>query len=161
MTRETAPPGETFEERWPDDAAEIAWMAAPWIPVVLGATAGVLGVPIVLSALAAAWAPLSIVILAVLFGGATLGLVRARGALQRWSGRAWRVVTWVILAVGLGILIGVLTTLVCAGEDCSMSVRVDPERPIATIVVFGSSFLGSIGLAIVVDRAARRLARMR
>jgi hypothetical protein len=132
------------------------------VPVVLGALAGLFGLPIVLVAVIAAWAPLSILVLAAVLALATLGLTRTRGGVQRWSGRLWRLVAWTSLAAVLGLLIGFTTSVLCVTDtECGVQGLVDPQRPLLTVLVFGASFLGSIAIAIGVDRAARRLAGMR
>ena len=155
----TAPPGETFEERWPDEAAERQWLAGPWVPVVLGGFAGLVGVPLMLAALVRGQTVGTLAILFILLGIATLGMVRGRGGVSKLSGRVWRLIAWSILAAGLGFLLGVVTDGLC--QACEPGPFLAMDRPVASVVVFGGSVLGSIAIAIGVDRAARRLAGMR
>jgi hypothetical protein len=156
MSRETAPPGDTFEERWPHDAAEAEWLAGPWIPVVLGGFAGILGAPMIaLAILAAKWPNVLLVVLA-LVGLLTVGLLRTRGRTQRRIGRLWRCFVWLVGAALFGILLSYLSLWLCVGDICS-PMGVDLQRPVISALVFGLSVAGSIGLAVVVDRWGRAL----
>ena len=160
MTRYTAPPGETFEERWPDEAAEREWLAGPWVPVVLGGFGGLFGVPLMLAALVRGSTVGTLAVLLAALALATLGMVRGRGVTRRLSGRLCRLVAWSILAAGLGFLLGIVADALCQ-DACAPGPFGYLDRPIATVAVFGGSVLGSIAIAIGVDRAARRLAGMR
>ena len=157
---ETRPPGDTFEQRWPDEVAETQWLAGPWIPIVFGGLAGFFGLPMILAAVVLGWWP-SLAVMAGLLGLATLGLTRTHGGPQRWSGRLWRVMAWSLLAAVLGIALGALSSLLCAGEVCPPGRSILVNKPVASLVVFGLTIAGSMGIAVVVDRTARRLAGMR
>lgn len=160
MSRYTPPPGDTFEERWPDEAAEREWLAGPWIPIVVGGVAGLFGVPLMLAALVRGQTVGTLAVLFVVLGLATLGMAWTGGGLRRWSGRVWRLVAWSILAAGLGFLLGIAADGLCQ-DLCEPGRSSMADRPVATVVVFGGSVLGSIAIAIGVVRAARRLAGMR
>ena len=99
--------------------------------------------------------------MAGLLGLATLGLTRSRGGLQRWSGRLWRVMAWSLLAALLGIGLGALSSVLCAGDVCPSGRSILVDKPIASLVVFATATAGSMGIAVLVDRTARRLAGMR
>jgi hypothetical protein len=160
MTRYTPPPGETFDERWPDEAAEREWLAGPWVPVVLGGFGGLFGVPLMLAALVRGQTVGTLAVLFIVLGLATLGMVRGRGGARRLSGRVWKLVAWSILAAVLGLLLGIVADTLCQDLCAPGPIRYF-DRPVATVAVFGGSVLGSIAIAIGVDRAARRLAGMR
>ena len=160
MTRETAPPGKTFEERWPDDAAEREWLAGPWVPVILGGFGGLIGLPMLLASLVVAGGLPAVIVVAVTLGLATLLLIRTGGGMQRAVGRLWRLVAWLALAAALGLLLGLVTAALC-DATCAPAGWRDYDSPVVMVVVFGGSVLGSIAIAIGVDRAARRLAGMR
>ena len=152
MSRETAPPGDTFEERWPDDAADREWLAGPWIPVVLGGLAGIIGAPMIaLAVLAANW-PVNTLVVLVLTGLLTVGVLRTEGRTQRRIGRLWRFFAWLIAVAILGIGLSYLTLALCDGDACAQLFRVGAQRWIVGAIVFGLGVFGSIGLAIVVDR---------
>ena len=157
MSRETAPPGDTFEERWPHDAAEAEWLAGSWIPVVLGGLAGILGAPMIALAILAANWPIVLLVVLALVGLLTVGLLRTHGRTQRRLGRLWRFFVWLVGAALLGVVLSYLSLSLCVGDICH-PFGVDLQRPVISAIVFGLSVAGSIGLAILVDRQGRVLA---
>ena len=157
MTRETAPPGKTFEERWPDDAADQAWLAGPWIPIVLGGLAGIIGGPMIALAILSANWPIVLLVVLALVALLTVGMLRTGGRTQRRIGRSWRFFVWLVGVAVLGLGLSYLSLFLCEGDICS-PFGVNLQRPVIGAIVFGLSVAGSIGLAILVDRQGAALA---
>ena len=154
MPPETAPPGETFNERWPDDTANADYLAAPWIPVAFGGLGGLLGLPIVLWATART----NPVPFLVVVGGTLIVMTLLATRLGRKGRRralsVWKVAGWALVAAIGGLLVAVLSDLVC---DRACEVATLPDRVIPSVITVAASILISIGAAIGVDRAARRV----
>lgn len=154
MTRETAPPGKTFAERWPHDASEREYLVASSVPFVLGGLAGLFAVPSML-ALVFLLAPLVLSItVAATLALSWIVIRRSEARSGRWVVRAWKLGAWVTLAVVLGLLLSVLGTLLCGGS-CSTVGRF--ERPLATVLTFALSIAGALAITFGVERAARRI----
>ena len=158
MSGQTSPPGDTFEERWPDDVAEANWLAAPWTPIVLGGLAGLFGAPVLLVSLALRWFPMSVIVWLGLLVLLTLAVRASSGRSQRGLGRLWRLVAWLGAVAVLGYLIGLATIVLCGGASCSPTFPMDDGQPVAAVVVFALSVGGSIVAAMGVVRLGRRLA---
>jgi hypothetical protein len=156
VSPETAPPGDTFEERWPHDAAEAEWLAGPWIPIVLGGLAGIVGGPMIALAILAADWPIVLLVVLALVGLLTMGLLRTRGRTQRRIGRLWRFFVWLVGAALVGIVLSYFSLSLCVGDICH-PFGFNLQRPVIGAIVFGLSVFGSIGLAILVDRAGKTL----
>ena len=159
MSGYTAPPGDTFEERWPDEAAERSWLAAPWLPIVLGGFAGLLGAPAV-----PAGAVRGVVADRPGSSGpwssacSTLGLLRTSGRPSRILGRLWRITAFVALSLGLGFAMWLVSLVVCDQGRCAVSLSFDPARFAVSAMMFAAAVLGSILIAMWVDRAGKALA---
>src|SRR5688572_32240514 len=102
MSRYTPPPGDTFDERWPDEAAESRWLAGPWLPIILGGFAGLFGAPLLLLSLFGAWSPVSWIVGAAVLGLLTFGVLRTSDTPARLLGRLWRIAAFVALSLALG-----------------------------------------------------------
>ena len=158
MSRYTAPPGDTFEERWPDEAAETRWLAAPWLPIILGGFAGLFGAPLFLLSLFGTWSPVSWIVGAAVFGLLTLGVLRMSGRPARIVGRLWRLAAFVALSLVLGFAMWLVGTALCETATCSLTVGPDAGRFAVSAMLFAAAVLGSILIALWVDRAGRALA---
>lgn len=158
MSEYTPPPGRTFKERWPDEVAETAWLAGPWIPLVVGGLAGMLTLPVTLAMVLDPWFPWSLIVLLGLVAVATAGVLRTRGRPQRLVGRIWRVLTWAVLATVLGYAIAFVGMAICEPGICR--VGTGPSRSsllVAGTAGFAASILGSMAIAWWVDRTGKRL----
>ncbi len=153
----TRPPGKTFEERWPDEVAETAGLAGPWIPLVLGGAAGLIGLPILLATAVDGSLPWSAIVLVGLIALATAGYLSTRGSQQRLVGRLWRIVTWAGLVTLLGYLVAMAGLGICGATGCRPGFGLDPSRPLAGALAFTASILGSMAIAWFVDRTGQRL----
>ena len=158
MSGYTAPPGDTFEERWPDEAAERNWLSGPWLPIVLGGFAGLFGAPLYLLALFGTWSPVSWVIGAMVLGLLTLGVLRTSGRPSRILGRLWRIAAFVALSLGLGLVMWLVNLVVCDQGRCGGSFSLDQTRFAVSAMMFAAAVLGSILIAMWVDRAGKHLA---
>ena len=157
MSRQTAPPGKTFNERWPDDVASANYLAGPWVPYALGGLAGIVGIPIVIGAgLLASW--LFVLGLVTVVGVLTALVARPGRTPGTVVLRLWRFTTWVLLAGLIGIVALFATGVLCDTAACLEGTRSTPERIVPAVVVFALTVAGSVAAAVGVERAARRLA---
>jgi hypothetical protein len=159
MSGQTSPPGDSFAERWPDDAAEREYLAGPWIPVVLGGAGGLFGVPLILAGLTT-----SLLIPMVLVLGATLLATTLLVRRSAWAGgrgqmarRVWKIAAWLALMTVLGVVVVWLVDAVCPASGACITERLGLERNVAQLVTVVGLVGGSILGAIEVDRIARRL----
>ena len=158
MSGQSSPPGSTFEERWPHDAAEVGYMAGSWIPIVLGGLAGLFGVPLVAARLLTTWSFVAVLVLAAIAVLFTFAVLRSRGTFQVGLARAWRVVVWFGVTAVSGLVLLIVAGALCGAATCTDVARFDMARLMPSMVVFALSVAGSAWLAVAVDRAARRLA---
>ena len=157
MTRETAPPGKTFKERWPRDASEREYLAAPFVPIVLGGLAGLLAVPALLAQLfLAATVPVAIVV-ALAIAGSTLVIARGTARPGRWIVRIWKLGAWIAAAIALGLVVTAVGAVLCEGSSCAAGGRYAVERAIPMAVTFALSVGGALAITIAVERGARTL----
>jgi hypothetical protein len=156
LSRQTSPPGKSFNERWPDDVATANYLARPWVPIALGGCAGIAGLPLVAAAfLLWSWTNLLTVVAA--FGLLTFLASRTRGSLRVWILRLWRLTGWLLLAGLVGYIALVLAGALCGTAICGAGTGATPERVGPSVVVFVVILVGSVFAAVAVDRAARRL----
>ena len=150
------PAGKTFKERWPHEAEETRYLAATSYAVVLGGVLGVLTVPIWLLDGFSAY-PLiagAVVSLLVLIPAA---MSRAPAGARRWLALAWKIGAWVIGAAALGLVVDTVTTAIC---DAACRASVAPQsRPSGMLLAYALLVAGSIGVALLVDRAGNELRR--
>lgn len=157
MSRETAPPGKTFAERWPHDASEREYLVASSVPFVLGGLAGLFAVPFMLAKLLLITpAVMSTAVAAILL--VSWIVIRRSGARPgRWVVRAWKLAAWVALATALGLAVTVVGTILCDGPACATEARYASDRAWASFVTFALSIGGALAITIGVERAARRM----
>jgi hypothetical protein len=157
MSRETKPPGRTFEERWPHDAAEADYLAGPWVPIALGGLAGLFGLPLVLGAILVT-APLPYL---GIVGGAlalsTYAVLGWTGRGQRRVARLWRLSAWLLMAAVAGLLLAILVDALCSDVACREASPLEGPRAIATVITTIAVIGTSVGLAVFVDTAVRRI----
>ncbi|HEX6868297.1 MAG TPA: hypothetical protein VF119_05800 [Candidatus Limnocylindrales bacterium] len=157
MARETAPPGTTFKERWPLDASERDYLAAPFVPIVLGGLAGLFAVPALLAqAFLAATVPVTIVVaLGVIL--TTLAIAHATAKPARWIVRIWKLATWIAAAIALGLVVTAVGAALCDGSACATASRYAIDRAIPMAVTFALSLGGAFAITFAVERGARAL----
>jgi len=156
MAPETAPPGKTFEERWPDDASSADYLAGPWIPVALGGLAGLLGLPILLWA-AARTNPVPFL---VVVGGTILVMTVLAMRLGRKGRRralsVWKIAGWALVAAVGGLVVTVLSDAIC-DVACQATAVGQGISVLPSVLIMAASIIVSVGVAVGVDRAARRV----
>ncbi len=157
MAPETAPPGKTFEERWPDDAAESKYLAGPWFLFVLAGLLGVLAVPLLIARAIVA-APLLFVAIGVLFILVTVALARASGKRRSRLTRLWKVAAWFLAAAGLGIAIDLLGPVLC-DEACGAAALENPTASTPALATYLMLIAGTAVITILVDRWGTDLRR--
>lgn len=157
MTRETAPPGKTFKERWPHDASEREYLAAPFVPVVLGGLAGLFAVPALLAQLFLAM-PLPVAgVVGIALGVTTVAIARATARPARWVVRVWKLAAWIGAAIALGLLVTAVGSALCDGSACAGVGRYATVRAIPMAVTFALSLGGAFAITFAVERGARAL----
>lgn len=157
MAPDTSPPGKSFAERWPHDASEREYLAAPWLPIVLGGMAGLFAVPALLAQL---FITVPVPVLVLIFANValtTLAIGRAEGRPSRWLVRLWKVWVWVAAAIVLGLAVSFIGVALCDGTACAGEGRTSTGRAIAMAVTFAASIGGALAITLLVERAARRL----
>lgn len=152
------PPGRTFRERWPHDAAAADYLAAPWVPLALGGLGGLLAAPYVAASVMTN--PVAAVGLIAAAAASTLALRRGLGG--RLAGRAWRTLAWFVLIGLVGIplawIVGEVGGALCPAAGCGGLRSRDAGSALTMVVATGLSLVASVVLAVLVDRAGRRLA---
>ncbi len=150
------PAGKTFKERWPHEVEETRYLAATSYAVVLGGLLGVLTVPIWLLDGFSAFP---------LVAGTVVGLLvlipalmtRAPTSAQRWLALAWKIGAWVVGAAALGLVVDTVTLGMC-DDACRASVA-PRSRPSGLLLAYALLVAGSIGVALLADRAGNEIRR--
>jgi hypothetical protein len=156
----TSPPGRTFRERWPHDAATADWLARPFVPIVLGGVAGLLAAPVWLFSVTLSQPVVTIVVLAIAVITSIL-LDRSAGRPRAIVARGWRVSIWWLLMVALGWLLSLVGVAVCTGDLCTDTGTSDASWVGAALPIFVLTVAGSTLGAVAIDRLGMRLARRR
>ena len=150
------PPGKTFKERWPHEVEETRYLASSSYAVVLGGVLGVFMVPVMLSYWLVA-VPLAAAVVLVIVALVPLTIARTPPPAHRWLALAWKIGAWVIGAALLGVVVDTVTLAVC-GEACrAMAVTV--RQPPGLLLSYGMVVIGSVVLALAVDRVGNTLRR--
>jgi hypothetical protein len=156
MSPRFRPPGRTFKERWPHEVEETRYLAATSYAVVLGGLLGVLTAPLGLwHALAAV--PLGAGIIVAVLVMIPVAMTRAPAGTHRWLALAWKIGAWVIGACLIGLVVDTITLAMC-DEACRATVA-PASRPSGLLLSYLLLVAGSIGLALVVDRAGNEIRR--
>ena len=150
------PPGKTFKERWPHEVEETRYLASSSYAVVLGGVLGVFMVPVMLSYRLAA-IPLAVVVMLAIVALVPLTIARVPPAAHRWLALAWKIGAWVLGAAVLGVVVDTLTLAFC-GEACRAT-AVALRQPPGLLLSYGVVVVGSVVLALAVDRVGNTLRR--
>ena len=156
MSPRIRPAGRTFKERWPQEAEETRYLASTTYAVVAGGVLGLFMVPLIVSGLLST-VPMAFAVVAALLVAVTFAIPRATGAGRRWLTLAWKIGAWVLAAAALGLAIEWLTLARC--DEVCRAARDASIRPSPLGFNFLLLVAGSIGIAIVVDRAGNALRR--
>jgi hypothetical protein len=157
MAPETAPPGKTFKERWPDDAAESSYLAGPWVLLIVGGLLGVLAIPLLLARALLA-APLPYIAIFGLFVVVTIALQRATGKQRSRLARLWKFGAWFFAAAALGMAIDLVAPVIC-NDACKQALRDNPTGPTPSTLTYLLLVVGTVGVTILVDNWGTSLRR--
>jgi len=157
MAPETAPPGETFKERWPDEVADSNYLAGPWVMFVLAGLLGLFAIPLLIGRALLA-APLLFVAIFVLFVLVTGALGRATGKRRSRLARLWKAGAWFFAAAALGLAIDLAAPVICDAA-CQAAVRENPTGPMPSTVTYLLLIVGTVVITILVDSWGTTLRR--
>ena len=157
MAPETAPPGKTFRERWPDDASESNYLAGPFVLFVVAGVLGLLGVPLLLGR-AMLSAPLLFIGIFGLFMLVTIGLQRATGRRRGHLAQAWKVGAWIFAAAALGLTIDLVARVLCDAACRAASLQ-NPMGSPPALLTYLMLIVGTVVITIFVDRWGTSLRR--
>lgn len=161
---ETAPPGRSYKERWPDAARSADWLSGSTATFVLGSVAGVLGLPPFLGMVFAAYPLIPVVIAVLAIAAIPLGRRSGRaGTLGRGIFRLGLFLVIVGLAgMALSLLAAGLLPLVCGAEACRDSFSGSRAMDLGVVSLQVLALAGSVAIGItaafVVSRLATRYA---
>jgi hypothetical protein len=157
---ETAPPGRSYKERWPDDARSAEWMLGSSATWVLGSLAGVFALPPLLGMTFAAYPLVPVVIAVAAVAAVPLGRRSGRaGTLGRGIFRLGLFLVIVGLAgIALSLLASGLLSLACGPEACRGSSSGSQPMDLRVVSLQVLAVAGSLAIGITAAFAVSRLA---
>ncbi len=157
---ETAPPGRSYKERWPDAARSAEWMSGSTTTWVLGSLAGVFGLPPLLGMTFAAYPFMLAVVAAAAVAAVPLGRRSGRaGTLGRGIFRLGLFLVIVGLAgMALSLLAAGLLSLTCTTDACRDSLSGWRSLDLGVVSVQVLALAGSVAIGITAAFVVSRLA---
>ena len=157
---ETAPPGRSYKERWPDAARSADWLSGSTATFLLGSLAGLFGLPLLLGMTFADYPLVPAVVAAAAVAAIPLGRRSGRaGTLGRGIFRLGLFLVIVGLAgMALSLLAAGLLSLTCTTDACRDSFSGGRSLDLGVVSVQVLAMAGSLAIGITAAFVVSRLA---